>query len=141
MALTDKLTAIGNAIRSKTGGTDLIPLADMPAAIEGISGGGSGFWPGGKVTITADFERDSGIILLYNDMTSYYIGGDSGMEYFGIESDKNVLVAFGFYPYMPSLPGITVPHFEVVGEYEFLTTGLSGKAYKILGDCTFTYVS
>ena len=42
MALTDKLTAIGNAIRAKTGGTDLIPLADMPAAIESIpSGGGS----------------------------------------------------------------------------------------------------
>ena len=47
MALTDKLTAIGNAIRSKTGGTDLIPLADMPAAIEGIPTGG-----GGSYTIT-----------------------------------------------------------------------------------------
>lgn len=40
MALTNKLTAIANAIRSKTGGTDLMSLEDMPTAIEGISGGG-----------------------------------------------------------------------------------------------------
>ena len=30
MALTDKLTAIGDAIREKTASTDLIPLAEMP---------------------------------------------------------------------------------------------------------------
>ena len=41
MALTDKLTAIGNAIRQKTGKTDLIPLADMPNEILSISSGGS----------------------------------------------------------------------------------------------------
>ena len=38
MALTDKLTAIGNAIRAKTGGSSLIPLGDMPAEIGSISG-------------------------------------------------------------------------------------------------------
>lgn len=69
MALTDKLTAIGDAIRAKTGGTDPIDLTDMPAQIEGISGGfpngtewtqsnmtsavdvvcyGKGIWVGGK---------------------------------------------------------------------------------------------
>ena len=36
MALIDKLNAIGNAVRSKTGGTELIPLDVMPNAIEGI---------------------------------------------------------------------------------------------------------
>ena len=41
MALTDKLTAIGNAIREKNGTSDLIPLADMPQAILDISGGGN----------------------------------------------------------------------------------------------------
>lgn len=41
MALTDKLTAIGNAIREKNGTTDLIPLVDMPQAILDISGGGT----------------------------------------------------------------------------------------------------
>lgn len=45
MALTEKLTAIGEAIRAKTGTTDLLTLDAMPAAIEGISGGSSGGWP------------------------------------------------------------------------------------------------
>lgn len=40
MALIDKLSAIGDAIREKNGTTDLIPLGDMPAAIEAIQTGG-----------------------------------------------------------------------------------------------------
>jgi hypothetical protein len=40
MALTERLTAIGNAIREKNGTTELIPLTDMPQAILDISGGG-----------------------------------------------------------------------------------------------------
>lgn len=40
MALTDKLSAIGNAIREKTGETDLLTLDAMPTAIQSISGGG-----------------------------------------------------------------------------------------------------
>lgn len=36
------LTAIGEAIRSKTGNTDLLLPSEMPAAIESISGGGGG---------------------------------------------------------------------------------------------------
>ena len=41
MALTDKLTAIGNAIRGKTGGTELLTLDGMVTAINGISTGGT----------------------------------------------------------------------------------------------------
>lgn len=41
MALINKLTAIGNAIRSKTGGTDKLTLDQMPNAIRSISGSGS----------------------------------------------------------------------------------------------------
>lgn len=41
MALTDKLTAIGNAIRNKTGGTELLTLDAMPTEIEGIKTGGT----------------------------------------------------------------------------------------------------
>ena len=42
MALTDKLTAIGDAIRSKTGGSDLLTLDEMPQEIQSIqTGGGS----------------------------------------------------------------------------------------------------
>ena len=40
MALTDKLTAIGNVIRAKTGGTEGLTLDQMVTEIEGISAGG-----------------------------------------------------------------------------------------------------
>ena len=40
MALTDKLVAIGNAIREKTGKNDLLALDQMPGEIRNISGGG-----------------------------------------------------------------------------------------------------
>lgn len=42
MALTDKLDAIGNAIREKTGDTEKYTLDEMPQKIEGIQTGGSG---------------------------------------------------------------------------------------------------
>ena len=51
MALTDKLTAIGNAIREKTGGTELLTLDQMPTEISNIQGGGGGSWS--TATITA----------------------------------------------------------------------------------------
>ena len=40
MALTEKLSAIGNAIREKTGDKGLLTLDAMPAAIASIGGGG-----------------------------------------------------------------------------------------------------
>ena len=43
MALTDKLTAIADAVRAKTGGTALLTLDDIVSAIGGISGGGGPF--------------------------------------------------------------------------------------------------
>lgn len=41
MALTNKLTAIGNAIRGKTGKTELLTLDQMPTEISNIQGGGT----------------------------------------------------------------------------------------------------
>ena len=41
MALIDKLTAIADAARAKTGGTELLTLDEIAAAIGGISGGGN----------------------------------------------------------------------------------------------------
>lgn len=40
MALTEKLTAIGDAIRARTGGTQALTLSGMAEAVAGISGGG-----------------------------------------------------------------------------------------------------
>ena len=51
MALTDQLTAIGNAIRAKTGGSALIPLNDMPTEIANIPGGNL---PAEALTITGN---------------------------------------------------------------------------------------
>ena len=42
MALTDKLSAIGEAIRAKTGKSDKLTLDQMPGEIAGITGGGGG---------------------------------------------------------------------------------------------------
>lgn len=42
MALTDKLSAIGNAIREKGGTTELLTLDEMPTAIGAIETGGGG---------------------------------------------------------------------------------------------------
>lgn len=54
MALTDKLTAIGNAIRSKTGETELLTLDAMPAAIQCIETGGE--IPTEALTLTGDIS-------------------------------------------------------------------------------------
>lgn len=56
MALTDKLSAIADAIRGKTGGTEKLTFAEMPLAIAGIEAGGGG----AKVTeyvVTEDADR------------------------------------------------------------------------------------
>ena len=42
MALTDKLSAIGAAIREKGGTTELLTLAQMPYAIAALPTGGGG---------------------------------------------------------------------------------------------------
>lgn len=56
MALTDKLTAIGSAIRNKTGSTDLLTLDEMPTAISNIQTGSGG----GSVT---DFIPESAFVF------------------------------------------------------------------------------
>lgn len=67
MALTDKLSAIGNAIREKGGTTALLTLDEMPIAIGNIKTGGGG---------GADVEP----IVLSGDC-SYSCGGDVASIY------------------------------------------------------------
>lgn len=66
MALTDKLVAIGNAIREKNGTTDLIPLADMPQAIKDISSGGG-------IEYTSITYNDNTISLIDTDGIEHII--------------------------------------------------------------------
>lgn len=53
MALTNKLSAIGDAIREKTGKTDLMTLDEMPAEIASITTGGGEVEP---IVLTGDCE-------------------------------------------------------------------------------------
>ena len=55
MALTDKLTAIADAIRSKAGTTDAMTLAQMPDSISGIE---TGITPTGSIDITDNGTYD-----------------------------------------------------------------------------------
>lgn len=55
MALTDKLVAIANAIRAKTGETEQMTLDQMATAIAGIAGGGIEGAAGGKFTWNGNY--------------------------------------------------------------------------------------
>lgn len=84
--ITD-LTALGNAIRTKTGGALNLTVAEMATAVAGITGGGgSGWTPTTFTEITADaefgkhdgsidlsnYESDPFIILLFADNLAQY---------------------------------------------------------------------
>ena len=73
MALIEKLAAIANAIRSKTGKTDGLTLEQMPGEIEGIETGGvseqdlleamaTRDWPSGDIVINAEKILDNAFV-------------------------------------------------------------------------------
>lgn len=72
MALTDKLTAIGNAIRDKTGSTEKMTLDEMPTAINSITTGGG---EGGGYDIPDEAFVLSGSKMYYNygDNMSWFL--------------------------------------------------------------------
>ena len=59
MALIDKLTAIANAIRAKTGSTGGLTLDQMPSAIASITGGGGTAVPDGYATVTFNYTDEN----------------------------------------------------------------------------------
>lgn len=61
MALTEKLGAIGNAIRAKTGGTELLTLDAMPTAIESISGAAEPVIEALSVTSNGTYTAPDGV--------------------------------------------------------------------------------
>lgn len=70
MALTDKIKAIADAIRAKTGSTDTMTLAEMPSAISGIQSGG-----GDEELITAlkvayEGVPEDGVLIIPEGITS-----------------------------------------------------------------------
>lgn len=53
MSVNEKMKAIADAIRGKTGGTDSLTLDQMAAAIAGIETGGGGSMESGELTTTS----------------------------------------------------------------------------------------
>ena len=96
MALTDKLTAIGDAIRSKTGGSELLTLDEMPQEIQSIQTGG-----GGEVSEELD-------TLTINPTTITSYGTQSSGE----------IRDYAFYNCY-SLTSIDIPNIVAVRTYSF----------------------
>lgn len=77
MALTDKLTAIADAVRAKTGGAELLTLDEIAAAIASIDAGGGG---GGA----------SGIVLVDETVTMANNGSTVATTIYKSDSLKNL---------------------------------------------------
>ena len=97
MALIEKLNAIGEAIRSKTGKTDKMTLEQMPTEIANIEGGGG---------ITLD------------DIASKAIEGDVVLNVTSIGS-------YTFHG-CSKITSLSAPNVTAVGAYAFCGTGLTG---------------
>lgn len=81
MALTDKISAIAEAIRSKTGTTDTMTLAQMPELINGIETGGGGF-PNGTEWSCASYYYARDIEDIIGNARVGWIGlGGLGHDY------------------------------------------------------------
>lgn len=90
MALIEKLSAIGEAIRAKTGKTDLLTLDEMPTEIAAIeTGGASGVHNHVINTYTFTFEGTS---------TGFTAEGTQSLDLtqFGVKEDLSNLVAVIF---------------------------------------------
>lgn len=92
MALTSKLTAIADAIRSKTGGTKAMTLDEMVTAINSISGGGGDMPAGiskiafGEYAVASDFTTTRqtvthGLGVVPDLVFFYYDGGNIATTY------------------------------------------------------------
>ena len=100
MALIDRLSAIGDAIREKTGATDLIPLVDMPSVIKSISGGE------GQESVPNVLEH-----ALYVELPSLNIFGKSTVE-LNLSENLKTLSLF-ISPKNESDKNITVEHLTI----------------------------
>lgn len=99
MALTDKLTAIADAIRGKTGGTDALTLDQMATEISGIETGG-----GSPEICTIKIQSDTTVFVGYTRLND-----DGTMQTMAASFDltdtiemSNVVKSAGFVAYFNS---------------------------------------
>lgn len=127
MALTDKLSAIGDAIRAKTGKSDLLSLDAMPAEIASIqTGGGSG---GGNIVQTIksyDYEFTGS-----DRKTSSSAAIDATV----FNATTKILFAdFGIKPDLSNLVSIVTE----IGTYQIAWSNTNGIDYYVSRSYTFT---
>jgi hypothetical protein len=111
MALTNKLTAIADSIRDKTGTTDKLTLDQMPQAIANIETGGSSGGGGVNSCTLDDFFNDNNIGDVVDSSTIMSV----------IVKGKK------------SISSISYPNVTVMGgeSYPFLNTGKAGNDFVI----------
>lgn len=126
MALTDKLTAIGDAIRSKTGGSDLLTLDEMPQEIQSIQTGGGG---------TSE-ELDTLIVIE---------GVDSSPSITKYETQSDGDIRQYAFCYCQYLTQVDIPNISYVRDSAFyFCNGLEQielPSVKLLGNSVFSYAS
>lgn len=108
MALTNKLSAIGNAIREKTGSTALMTLDAMPAAIAGIQTGGGGSVEVEPIVLTGNCAYGCAGIM-----------GGTYIELFGdtVSTDR-IISAEGMFAYYNKA---TIPFtINLTGNYNYM---------------------
>ena len=92
MALTDKLTAIADAIRGKTGGTDAMTLDAMAQAIASIETGG------GSTAATEEYTADLSIVgFIKSDGGISTVTYARRTDYISTEGVKKIWGNAGFY--------------------------------------------
>ena len=93
MSVNSAMTAIADAIRAKTGGTEPLTLAQMPSAIASITGGGAPpeYTRVGFIQFTGDQSVDTGIVP--NQDTKIRVAftreSDSSVYMYGVASSGN----------------------------------------------------
>lgn len=127
MALTDKLSAIGDAIRAKTGKSDLLSLDAMPAEIASIqTGGGSG--SGNFVETIKSYEYE---FTASGSKTSKSAVIDATV----FNATTKILFAdFGIKPDLSNLVSIVTE----IGTYQIRWQNTNGTDYYYSNSYTFT---
>lgn len=110
MALTDKLTAIADAIRAKTGGTEPLTLAEMPSEIEGIQ---TGITPTGTINISENGTYD------VTDYAEAFVETSSGVSFtFTVECTDETYLEHVLFVGAPGKNIIVLPETGVqINEY------------------------
>lgn len=163
MALTDKLTNIADAIRSKTGSTDSLTLDAMPEAIESIETSNNQFFidfmtnnGNGRRTITPDdltgirvyrsyaFAGWQGTSITFPAGASFIADG-TGSTFFDCSNLTSVNlptdltdIVIAMFKQCGSLEQITLPStIKSIKSYAFTSSGL--KSITIPAGCKYIY--